>query len=91
MIVELVQTSGACPEQYDGYIDNVCVAYFKLRHGHFRAEYKDEIVYESFDCGDGCFESSEVRDIQLSAACNAILAKHLGHNPNQNYKIRESS
>ena len=35
---KLVQTCGACPEQYDVYEGDEEVGYMRLRHGHFHAE-----------------------------------------------------
>lgn len=73
--VKLVQTCFACPEQYDGYIDGECVAYLRLRHGHFSAEYRGETVYTASPNGDGIFEYEE-RDMYLSRACQAIIEAH---------------
>lgn len=73
--VQLVKTCGGCPEQYDGYIDGQKLAYFRLRHGGFRAEYRDEVVYTARPNGDGVFEDDE-RERYLNEACQAVLAKH---------------
>lgn len=78
---ELEQTCGACPEQYDVYLDGCEVGYLRLRHGHFRAEYTadggDEIVYEGLPEGDGVFEYEE-RNYYLNRAIQAIDARHHG-------------
>lgn len=54
MKVELQQTCGACPEQYDAYIDGIEIGYLRLRHGYFRAEYLGKTVYDANTIGDGC-------------------------------------
>lgn len=63
----LVQTCFACPEQYDVYLNGEYVAYFRLRHGTFRAEVDGEIVYTASTQGDGIF-SEEERESQLTKA-----------------------
>ena len=73
--VKLVCTCGACPEQYDVYIDGEEIGYMRLRHGWFYAEYRGETVYEASPNGDGMFESDE-RDKYLNQACYFILAEH---------------
>jgi len=58
----LVETCGACPEQYDVYKNNVQVGYLRLRHGYFYASVPDcsnDIVYEANPKGDGIFEPDE--------------------------------
>jgi hypothetical protein len=73
--LKLVLTCGACPEQYDGYIDGEKVAYFRLRHGTFRAEYRGHTVFSGCPDGDGIFDSDE-RNYWLEKASQAILAEH---------------
>ncbi len=71
---ELVQTCGACPEQYDVFVNGNIVAYLRLRHGYFRADYPDcggETIYEACPKGDGIFEPDE-RDFYLYEAVKAI-------------------
>ena len=71
---ELVQTCGACPEQYDVFKDGALVGYLRLRHGYFTAQYPDvrgTIIYEAQPKGDGIFEPDE-RELYLKAAINAI-------------------
>lgn len=70
--VHFDMTCSACPEQYDGYIDGDEVAYLRLRHGHFRAEYKDKVVYSAYTKGDGVFEDNE-RHYHMNRAAKAIL------------------
>lgn len=74
--LRLVCTCSACPEQYDVYDANDRqVAYFRLRHGVFRAEVPDargEQVYCSEAMrGDGVFHPAE-REQFLSEACQAV-------------------
>jgi len=71
---ELVQTCGACPEQYEVMRDGEQVGYLRLRHGCFRADCPDcggETVYSTYTKGDGVFDEDE-RDGYLSAALEAI-------------------
>lgn len=75
--IELVCTCGACPEQYDAFIDGEMVGYFRLRHGRFRVEYPDSggdtLIFES-TIGDGIFDESERMDC-LTRGCVAILLR----------------
>jgi len=73
--IKLVQTCGACPEQYDVYIDGEKLGYMRLRHGYFRAEYCGEVVFEGYPRGDGCFDVEE-KTLWLNRACSAIFEKH---------------
>lgn len=75
MKVELQQTCGACPEQYDAYIEGIEVGYLRLRHGYFRAEYLGKTVYDTNTIGDGCFDSDE-RNFHLKKAKKAIKKAH---------------
>jgi hypothetical protein len=71
---ELVQTCGACPEQYDVFKDKKLVGYLRLRHGYFTANYPDvrgKTVYEAEPKGDGIFEPDE-RKFYLTSAITAI-------------------
>lgn len=91
MPLELVQTCGACPEQYDVYQGDKLVGYMRLRHGYFRAECHDEVVYSSDTRGDGMFEDSE-RVGHLNKACAAIETRLAGRVENgeevPNYTVR---
>jgi hypothetical protein len=72
--IKLIQTCGACPEQYDALIDGEVVGYLRLRHGYFTVECPDvggESVYEAETEGDGLFEGHE-REKHLDAAKAAI-------------------
>lgn len=70
----LVQTCYACPEQYDAYIGEEQVGYFRLRHGRFYVDSPDAggyTVYQASPKGDGIFMDDE-REYYLTEACNAL-------------------
>jgi len=72
--IDLRETCGACPEQYDAYIGELQVGYLRLRHGTFTVSVPDaggETPYIDYPTGDGCFEDSE-RDHFLDEAKRAI-------------------
>jgi hypothetical protein len=74
VVVRLVQTCFAYPEQYDAFIGEEKVGYLRLRHGHFRVECPDvfgETVYEASPNGDGIFDDDE-RAEYVQAAQEAI-------------------
>jgi plasmid stability protein len=74
VVVRLVRTCFACPEQYDAFIGDEKVGYLRLRHGNFTVECPDvrgEMVYEASPWGDGIFDDDE-RAEQLEAAREAI-------------------
>jgi hypothetical protein len=61
--LRLVQTCGACPEQYDAF-DGAGrqVGYLRLRHGRFTVEYPDcggERLGDFYPEGDGMFRDEE--------------------------------
>lgn len=91
-MIELRLTCGACPEQYDAFLDGQQVGYLRLRHGHFTVEYPDcggETIYEASPSGDGSFEDAE-RDHYLRFAVDAITRRLAGHAPDARdveYKI----
>jgi len=74
--IELRQTCGACPEQYDAFIDNKQVGYLRLRHGFFSVDCPDaggvEVFATNDVSGDGMFTDEE-RPIMLQSAKEAIL------------------
>lgn len=75
-MIRLRMTCGACPEQYDAFVDGteVKVGYLRLRHGHFRVDFPDcgdETIYEATPVGDGQFLDEE-RDYYLKFAVDAI-------------------
>lgn len=72
--LELVETCGACPEQYDVFYRGEKVGYLRLRHGYFRVEYPycgGKLVYEAEPIGGGMFEDFE-RDQYIREAKIAI-------------------
>lgn len=80
MKLKLVCTCYACPEQYDVYDEaGKQVAYFRLRHGTFRADVPDcggQTIYTAETKGDGRFADDE-RVYILNAAC-MMVAEHRG-------------
>lgn len=73
--IELIQTCGACPEQYDAFLDGKEVGYLRLRHGYFRVDYPawgGKTIYSTHPKGDGIFESDE-REFHLHMAKQALL------------------
>lgn len=72
--IELIQTCGGCPEQYDAIYNGEIVGYLRLRHGYFSVEYKGELVYEATPNGDGIFEYTE-REYYLRKAKKALMKK----------------
>jgi hypothetical protein len=72
--IELRQTCGISPEQYDAYLEGRQIGYLRLRHGEFRVDAKDDnetTVYEAEPDGDGSFTDDE-RGRYLSAAKKAL-------------------
>jgi hypothetical protein len=83
--IRLVQTCGACPEQYDAFIGDKQVGYLRLRHGYFRVDYLKcggQTVYEAHPHGDGIFADHE-REHFLSVAKLALLDAYLKDNKNK--------
>jgi hypothetical protein len=75
--ITLVQTCGACPEQYDAFLNEKQVGYLRLRHGLFYVAYPDASgvrIYEAEPEGDGVFEDHE-RERYLTEAKGAIVTK----------------
>ena len=70
----LIETCGACPEQYDVFLNNEQVGYLRLRHGYFYASVPDccgNVVYKAYPKGDGIFDADE-RMFYLKNAIDAI-------------------
>lgn len=65
---KIIQTCGACPEQYDVYKNNEYVALLHLRHGSFGCEYRGEWIYISHPNGDGIFHDEQERVREINAA-----------------------
>jgi hypothetical protein len=62
--IVLVQTCGACPEQYDAFIGDRQVGYLRLRWGEFRVDYPDcggETIYQAAigDWLQGAFDEQQ--------------------------------
>ena len=78
MRIKFVQTSPACPEQYEAFDeDGKQVGYLRLRHGWFRIDFPEhdgETIYEAHPRGDGVFDDDE-KDFYLQEAYNAIINK----------------
>jgi hypothetical protein len=82
--IDLVQTCGACPEQYDAFCQGIQVGYLRLRHGSFSVrapDYGGEVVFEGEPDGDGIFADHE-REGYLDAAKKAICV-WLTNNPDR--------
>lgn len=77
--IELEQTCGACPEQYDAFYKGKQVGYLRLRHGYFSVDYPDVNgieIYSAEPIGDGIFEDEE-RAFYLTEAKKAIKNAYL--------------
>lgn len=63
---------GACPEQYDAFVDDKMVGYFRLRHGRFTVENwpGGKLIYEANPSGDGLFEYDE----RIEYLTNGVVA-----------------
>lgn len=75
--IELIQTCGACPEQYDAFYEGKQVGYLRLRHGHFTVDADGpwgEELYSASPKGDGIFAGDE-RDKYLRKARKAIAKR----------------
>lgn len=76
--IELKQTCGESPEQYDAFYKGKQVGYLRLRHGEFRVAYPDcgeeTIFYSEEMQGDGKFKDDE-RDEFLQKAKQAIVKR----------------
>lgn len=73
--IELEQTCGCCPEQYEAYLDGTHVGYLRLRYGYFSVRCGDVVVYGANTEGHGSFHDDE-REKHLKKAKKAI-AKHI--------------
>ena len=73
---KLIQTCGACPEQYDIYLEDndKRVGYMRLRHSHFYVNHIStyQTVYNSWVNGDGIFENEQERHKYISLGLEAI-------------------
>ncbi len=74
---EFHETCGACPEQYDVYLEGKQVGYVRLRWGGLRCDYPDvggQTVYRyDFDDGlMGCFDDDKQRDFHLEKIAQSL-------------------
>lgn len=82
----LERTCHACPEQYDVYAGDEMVAYFRLRHGHFRVDVPDcggATIYTAEPNGDGIFDQDE-RVKYLTEAILAVQKYYINHEWDEN-------
>ena len=89
--IKLVQTCGACPEQYDAFLDGKEVGYLRLRHGYFRVDYPHhggETIYSANPRGEGAFEDDE-REKYLKKAKKKIYKALLKDKQNPNCDATE--
>lgn len=73
--LRLKLTSSSFPEQYDVYLGDEQVAYFRLRHGIFRVDIPEcggETIYHAKPKGSGQFEPDE-REYYLTDAVQYVL------------------
>lgn len=76
-----LQTSCACPEQYDIKLDDLVVGYFRLRWGSLCVEYPYVNGEDVYWCkiGDGTwageFNDENERRLHLTAAATALYVK----------------
>lgn len=67
---EFIETCGACPEQYDVFLEGKQVGYVRLRWGRLRCDYPDvggETIYSYYweDAWLGEFPNDEEREFHL--------------------------
>lgn len=60
----VLEGGGACPEQYDVYLNGIEIGYLRLRHGCFTVSYTykssiDNVIWVDYPNGDGIFDSEE--------------------------------
>lgn len=57
----IVQTCSGCPSQWDAETVNGDYVYIRVRHGYFRIEISDEIIFEGYPDGiDGVMSTDEM-------------------------------
>lgn len=81
------RTCGACPEQYDVYLEGNQVGYVRLRWGSLRCDYPNvggETIYQhSFrDAFSGCFDNDEQRDYHLDLIAQTVYNRFIGSESN---------
>lgn len=75
-------TCGACPEQYDVFLEGEQVGYVRVRHGWVSAEYPDcggTHIYSDYIHGDGSFEDTAERMKHLRLIAT-LLHGRIQHN-----------
>lgn len=81
--MDFINTCYACPEQYDVKLEDMMLAYIRLRFGHLTVEVPDvggTLIYKhTFQNAEmkGCFSSDEERDLFLSHI-EKLLEKYYG-------------
>ncbi len=93
MKIELIETCGACPEQYEARHNGVEVGYLRLRHGYFSVtcpSVSGDLVYEAYPEGDGIFEGHE-RKKYLKKAKKAIKKWIAAHTGQESSKERQNT
>jgi hypothetical protein len=77
--LEFVETSMACPEQYDVFKDGKQVGYVRLRHGTLRVDYPDcgdETIFVHHPPeADGGFRDEQQRTFFLNMISLIILER----------------
>lgn len=71
----VVMTCGACPEQYDVFLEGKMVGYIRMRHGTFTVDSTGDNtthLFSAYPKGDGCFQNDEERQFYLDLAVKAI-------------------
>jgi len=81
-------TCGACPEQYDVFLEDTQVGYARLRWGMLRCDYPDvdgETIYHySFDDRlQGCFDDDKQREYHLDLIAKELYNRFIGSESNQ--------
>lgn len=64
-IVELIQTCGACPSQWDGITKDGGSVYIRFRHGSLRVELNGDSIFHYSDnrVADGSMDTDEMMEI----------------------------
>lgn len=81
--LRLVETCGACPEQYDVFDGDRLIGYLRLRWSHFTASYPnvEGVDVYAVDIDDegytGQFDTEDQRRAELIRACEALVAADL--------------
>jgi hypothetical protein len=82
--IQLKEGCGACPEDYEAYLNGKQVGYLRLRWGTYRVFYKDfgeMLVYYAYPKGHGVFYPDE-REYYLDNGKKALI-DYLNNNPEE--------